>query len=139
MHGWAAVPGYVRRAWGPGWALVGDAGNFKDPISTHGITDALRDAELLATAVQEALAGLRPEPLALAEYQAQRDRLSYRLLDVTDRIAAYDWDMPQIRRLLRELSSSMVDEVEALEGLAFRQDPNGWAGNVRPDRVPAHE
>ena len=35
---------------GPGWALVGDAGYFKDPITAHGITDALRDAELLAGA-----------------------------------------------------------------------------------------
>ena len=45
------VPGFVRRSWGPGWALVGDAGYFKDPITTHGITDALRDAELLADAI----------------------------------------------------------------------------------------
>ena len=35
-------PRPLRRPWGPGWALVGDAGYFKDPISTHGITDALR-------------------------------------------------------------------------------------------------
>jgi 2-polyprenyl-6-methoxyphenol hydroxylase-like FAD-dependent oxidoreductase len=48
LHGWAGRRGFVRRSWGPGWALVGDAGYFKDPISTHGITDALRDAELLA-------------------------------------------------------------------------------------------
>ena len=41
-------PGYVPRSWGPGWALVGDAGYFKDPLSAHGLTDALRDAELLA-------------------------------------------------------------------------------------------
>ena len=33
MRGWAGVPGHVRRSWGPGWALVGDAGYFKDPIS----------------------------------------------------------------------------------------------------------
>ena len=44
-------PGFVRRSWGPGWALVGDAGYWKDPVSTHGISDALRDAELLARAV----------------------------------------------------------------------------------------
>ena len=41
-------PGYIRRSWGPGWALVGDAGYCKDPLSAHGLTDALRDAELLA-------------------------------------------------------------------------------------------
>lgn len=37
MHGWAAMPGYIRRSSGPGWALVGDAGYYKDPITTHGI------------------------------------------------------------------------------------------------------
>ena len=42
----AACPGYLRRSYGPGWALVGDAGYWKDPISAHGLTDALRDAEL---------------------------------------------------------------------------------------------
>src|SRR5262249_36630581 len=54
MHGWAAVPGYVRQPWGAGWALVGDAGYFRDPITTHGMTDALRDAELLADGVLDA-------------------------------------------------------------------------------------
>ena len=44
-------PGYLRRAWGNGWALVGDAGYFKDPLGAHGLTDALRDAELLARAI----------------------------------------------------------------------------------------
>ena len=33
-------PGHLRTASGPGWALVGDAGYWKDPLSTHGITDA---------------------------------------------------------------------------------------------------
>jgi hypothetical protein len=51
FRGFAGHEGYFRRAWGPGWALVGDAGYFKDPLTAHGITDALRDAELLARAV----------------------------------------------------------------------------------------
>ncbi len=45
------LPGYLRRPYGRGWALVGDAGYWKDPISAHGLTDALRDAELLARAL----------------------------------------------------------------------------------------
>src|SRR5262249_35548194 len=44
-------PGYMRRPWGAGWALVGDAGHWKDPISAHGLSDALRDSELLARAI----------------------------------------------------------------------------------------
>ena len=55
-----AAPGYLRRAYGPGWALVGDAGYFKDPITSHGITDALRDAELLARAIITAATRARP-------------------------------------------------------------------------------
>ena len=50
-------PGFIRRAWGPGWALVGDAGYWKDPLSAHGLTDALRDAELLARAIVAASDG----------------------------------------------------------------------------------
>ena len=39
---------YHRENWGPGWALVGDAGSFKDQWTAMGITHALRDAELIA-------------------------------------------------------------------------------------------
>ena len=50
----AGIPGHLRAAAGPGWALVGDAGYWKDPLSTHGMTAALRDAELLSRAVVDA-------------------------------------------------------------------------------------
>ena len=74
LHGWAGMPGHIRQSWGPGWALVGDAGYFKDPITTHGMTDALRDAELLADRVLDVLGGA-PEAVALAAYQDTRERL----------------------------------------------------------------
>ena len=67
LHGWAGARGFVRRSWGPGWALVGDAGYFKDPITTHGMTDALRDAELLTRRdPARRSAGELPEAVALA-------------------------------------------------------------------------
>ncbi|HLN76774.1 MAG TPA: NAD(P)/FAD-dependent oxidoreductase [Nocardioidaceae bacterium] len=139
MHGWSGAPGFVRRSWGPGWALVGDAGYFKDPITAHGMTDAMRDAELLADAILQATAGLCPEEQALSAYQRQRDLLSRRLFEATDKIAAYNWDMDRIRRLLREVSSAMVDEVEALERLPLRHVSAGLARNIPPDRVLAPE
>jgi 2-polyprenyl-6-methoxyphenol hydroxylase-like FAD-dependent oxidoreductase len=117
MHGWAGAAGFMRRSWGPGWALVGDAGYFKDPITTHGMTDALRDAELLADAILEALAGVVPEPVVLARYQALRDQLSTDLFDVTDRVASYAWDLDEIRTLLRQVSSAMGAEVVHLQSL----------------------
>src|SRR5207248_3196915 len=60
--------GFVRRAWGPGWALVGDAGYWKDPLTAHGLTDALRDAELLARAVVAYESGARSEADALTGF-----------------------------------------------------------------------
>jgi flavin-dependent dehydrogenase len=115
VRGWAGLPGFARESSGPGWALVGDAGYFKDPITSHGITDALRDAELLAGQVLASRSGAVPEHVALARYRETRDRLSRELFAVTERVAAYDWDAPGIRSLLRRFSAAMGDEVEHLE------------------------
>jgi flavin-dependent dehydrogenase len=117
QHGWAGLPGFVRQSSGPGWALVGDAAYFKDPITAHGITDALRDAELLATAVVETVSGVRSEEAAMAEYAATRDRLSADLYRVTDEIATYAWDIDEVPSLMRRVSAAMTDEVEYLESL----------------------
>jgi flavin-dependent dehydrogenase len=121
IFGWAGKPGYLRQSWGPGWALVGDAGYFKDPLTTHGMTDALRDAELLADALLEALTGVAPEPVALARYQATRDRLSTRLFDATERVASYEWNLGEVRALLRQVSAAMSDDVDHLAALPDRR------------------
>jgi 2-polyprenyl-6-methoxyphenol hydroxylase-like FAD-dependent oxidoreductase len=107
--------GHVRRSWGPGWALVGDAGYFKDPISAHGLTDALRDAELLARAVIGSTSIDRDD--ALADYQATRDRLSADLFETTDLVAANNWSLDEIAALLLRLSSAMTMEVEAIAAM----------------------
>jgi flavin-dependent dehydrogenase len=101
----AGRKGFLRQACGPGWALVGDAGYFKDPITAHGISDALRDAELLANA---AAAG------NLAGYAATRDALSLRLFEATDAIAALDWNFDQLKALHQTLNQAMKREVEHL-------------------------
>lgn len=113
VHGLPA--GYLRTAGGAGWALVGDAGHWLDPMSTHGMTAALRDADLLTRAVVSSTGTDRRA--ALADYQAQRDRLSRPMMGITERIASYTWDLTEIRGLLRGLASAMTDEVEALTAL----------------------
>ena len=110
-------PGFLRRAWGPGWALVGDAGYWKDPLSAHGLTDALRDAELLARAVQGSASGDETESEAFARYQLVRDRLSMPLFLITDQIATQRWTDATIGGLLIRLSASMAEEVDALVAL----------------------
>jgi 2-polyprenyl-6-methoxyphenol hydroxylase-like FAD-dependent oxidoreductase len=116
---WRGRRGYIRRSCGRGWALVGDAAYFKDPISHHGLTDALRDAELLARAVVHGTSDGDPAVLdrSLEEYQSVRDRLSVPLFDIVDRIASQQWNHEEIARLQRQLSSAMADEVETLTAL----------------------
>ena len=82
------------------------------------MTAALRDAELLAQAVLSAPHRGAQLQSALAGYQATRDRLSLPMMQVTEEIASYQWDLTRIRTLLRSLSSAMADEVEALTALA---------------------
>ena len=115
LRSFPGTPGFLRRAWGPGWALVGDAGYFKDPLTAHGLTDALRDAELLARAIVAGTDG------ALAAYQATRDEVSLGLFEVTDRIASFAWDLEQAKRDHHLLARHMAGEAEML--LALDREP----------------
>ncbi|WP_214110229.1 FAD-dependent oxidoreductase [Acrocarpospora catenulata] len=114
VRGWPGVPNTRRAACGPGWALVGDAGYYKDPIGTHGITQALRDAQILADAVVAGYGGAGPVADALARYERLRDGLSAGLFAATDAVAAHDWDLDTLQELLRRLSSEMSREVDFL-------------------------
>jgi flavin-dependent dehydrogenase len=117
LRGFPGAPGWIRSSGGPGWALVGDAAYYKDPITAHGITDALRDAELLARAILDAPYGGHAQLDALCYYQHVRNQLSEPLFDLTERIASYQWDLVELRGLLRALSRAMHPEVDALLGL----------------------
>jgi 2-polyprenyl-6-methoxyphenol hydroxylase-like FAD-dependent oxidoreductase len=66
--------GFFRESAGPGWALVGDAGHFKDPTPGQGIADALRQAVELSGAIQSALGGAADPDRVLREWWAWRDR-----------------------------------------------------------------
>jgi flavin-dependent dehydrogenase len=116
-HGHGLPVGYLRNAHGTGWALVGDAGHWMDPMSTHGMSSALRDAGLLARAVIAAPPGSPRSCAALREYESERNRLSRPMMQVTDEIASYRWDLGTVKSLLRTLSSAMTDEVETLAAL----------------------
>ena len=103
-------PGHLRQAHGPGWALVGDAGFFRDPLTAHGMTDALRDADLLAAAILAGNAG------ALARYEAERDVFARPILDVTDRIVSFTWTLDELRDLHLQLSAVMKVEAARIAG-----------------------
>lgn len=96
------LPAWFRQPYGPGWALVGDAGLLMDPITGQGISDAFRDAGLLAAAIAAGLdspvagasAATDRTPVtrdrlaaALASYQRDRDRAVRPMYDFTARLA----------------------------------------------------
>jgi flavin-dependent dehydrogenase len=111
IRGFPGEPGSLRQSVGPGWALVGDAGYFRDPATAHGITDALRDAEILARAVE------RGTERALVEYQALRDDLAIGLFEASDAVAAYDWDLSEVKETHLFMSEEMNREVAFLNEL----------------------
>jgi flavin-dependent dehydrogenase len=117
IRGFPGQAGEMRRPWGPGWALVGDAGYFKDALTAHGMSDALRDAELLARALDTVFAGHASEADALSEYERVRDDLSVEFFDATTRVAAYDWNLRQAQALHMAISAAMQREAKFLSSL----------------------
>jgi flavin-dependent dehydrogenase len=115
VRGAMRLPNHVRDAAGPGWALVGDAGYHRDPITGHGITDAFRDAELLALHLGHALRGEVPESDAMAAYAAERDRALAPIFDVTCRLAQYP-PLDEFTELQKQLSDLIDAEAAWLAG-----------------------
>lgn len=114
FRGTPGLPGFLRDPGGPGWALVGDAGYTKDPVSAHGISDALRDAELCAGAVEVALTDRSETARAFDNYRRTRDGLSQAMLAHSAELAAYEWDEARASTLMREISSLVQEECDAI-------------------------
>jgi 2-polyprenyl-6-methoxyphenol hydroxylase-like FAD-dependent oxidoreductase len=103
------LPNRIHRPWGPGWALAGDAGLVMDPITGQGIGDALRDAELLAGALQAGLGGRRPLAEALAGYERDRDRAALPMYRFTTDLAAFAPPGPEQRALFAALAGNRAE------------------------------
>ena len=99
----AAVPGFFRRPYGPGWALVGDAGYVKDPCTAQGITDAFGSAELVADAVDDALCGRRAWDEALAAYERRRNETAMPMYEFTFAQASLEPAPPPLQDMLAAL------------------------------------
>jgi 2-polyprenyl-6-methoxyphenol hydroxylase-like FAD-dependent oxidoreductase len=94
--GTADLANFYRKPYGPGWALVGDAGYHKDPILGWGISDAFRDAELLAEALDHGWSGLRPTAEALAGYEQRRNEATMPVYEMTCSLAQLPAPTPEL-------------------------------------------
>jgi 2-polyprenyl-6-methoxyphenol hydroxylase-like FAD-dependent oxidoreductase len=97
----AAVPNYFRKPYGPGWALVGDAGYNKDFITAQGMLDAFRDAELCAAALDQSFSAGRPFDDAMADYQRSRDARVKAMYDFTCQLATLEPPSAELQQLLQ--------------------------------------
>ena len=115
VTGMLRQPNQLRRAVGPGWALVGDAGYYRDAVTAHGISDAFHHAELLATALDRALGATADaeEAEALAGYQQQRDQALRAVFALTCRLAAYP-PVPRFVELQKQLGGAIDTQAAAL-------------------------
>jgi flavin-dependent dehydrogenase len=100
------VPSYFRKPFGAGWALVGDAGYNKDPVTAFGITDAFRDAELCAVALGAWLAGEQPFEPAMTGYQQTRDEHSLPMFELTCDLARFAPPSADMQMLLGATAAS---------------------------------
>ena len=95
-----AVAGFFKKPYGPGWALVGDAGYNKDPITAQGISDAFRDAELCSAALHASLTGTEPFDEAMSSYQLTRDAQVLPIYEFTSQLATLEPPPPEMQQLL---------------------------------------
>jgi 2-polyprenyl-6-methoxyphenol hydroxylase-like FAD-dependent oxidoreductase len=118
-----AVPNYFRKPFGPGWALVGDAGYNRDFITAQGIMNAFQDAELCAGAIDSAFSGRRSFDDAMAEYQRMRDARVKSMYELTCELATLEPPPPELQQLL----STIHGNQKAMDGFAQMN-----AGTISP-------
>lgn len=109
-----AVANYFRRPYGPGWALVGDAGYNKDFITAQGISDCFRDTEACAVALDQSIRGVLPFDTAMAAYHSARDEAVSGMYELTLEFASLAPPPPELAQLL----GAMHGNQEAMDAFA---------------------
>ncbi len=95
-----AVPSWFRKPYGDGWALVGDAGYNKDPITAQGMTDAFLDAERCAQAIGQWLGAGTAFDESMGAWHAERDAKAMPIYEFTSQLATLEEPPPEMLQLL---------------------------------------
>jgi flavin-dependent dehydrogenase len=133
----ASTRNFFRRPYGPGWALVGDAGYTKDPFTAEGISDAFRDAERLAAAVDDGLSERRPMLDALADYEQQRNEAVRPFYDYTCQVAAMESPTPEMLQLFEALHGNQTQTARFLGVFAQTVSPKEFFAPENIERLLA--
>jgi 2-polyprenyl-6-methoxyphenol hydroxylase-like FAD-dependent oxidoreductase len=109
IEGTADMLNVVRKPFGPGWALAGDAGLVMDPITGQGIGDAFRDAELLTEAIDAGFSERQPLDEALAAYEQRRNEAALPMLEFTTELASFTPPKSEQLTLFRSLAGKQTE------------------------------
>ena len=109
FYGTGDIPNFFRQPYGPGWALVGDAGYHKDPVGAQGITNSFQSAELLAEALDQAFSGRLPLAQALAHYEQQRNQMMLPLYEYNSQLATLAPPPPELQQVLAALRWNQIE------------------------------
>jgi flavin-dependent dehydrogenase len=101
--GTAGIPNFFRKPYGPGWALVGDAGYHKDPVTAQGISDAFQHAELLAEAIDDDLSKRKSHQVAFGDYEQRRNDDVIHRYELTCDLATLAAPPPEMLKLFDAL------------------------------------
>ena len=104
----ASLPGYLRKPYGPGWVLVGDAAYNKDPITAQGIIDAFRDAESASAALDRVWSGSAGYEDAFAQHQAERDAHVMPIYEFTSELATLEPPPAELQQLLGQIHGNQA-------------------------------
>jgi flavin-dependent dehydrogenase len=135
FFGAGEIPNVFRKPFGPGWALVGDAGYHKDPITAFGISDAFRDAEALASALDDVFTGRRGFDEALGDYQRARDEESLPYFELTCQFARLEPPPPELQQLLGAAYGVQQAMDDFVSVLAATLEPSAFFGPENAARL----
>ena len=118
------LPSYFRRSSGPGWALPGDAGHFKDPVTAQGIRDALRFGRLLGEAAAPVLGDAPALDAALLAWERRREAECLEIYQWTNQLARGEAMTPLEVELYRILAHDPARTQAILDLFARRRRPS---------------
>jgi flavin-dependent dehydrogenase len=110
------IPAFMRSCYGPGWALVGDAGCYENPLAAHGIQNAFRDAEWMSMALDNTFAGRSPAQDALRDFETNRNEAEIPLYDSAERRSTLAPPPQNVHRLIKALAGKQ-DDIDAFFGV----------------------
>lgn len=103
------IPNFLRKPFGAGWALVGDAGYHKDPLTAQGITNSFSHAEMLFEALDKVFSEGGKMEEALADYELRRNEEVMPMFDYTCQLAKLEPPPPEMLRLLNALRANQKE------------------------------